>query len=79
MTDYTILPMIVVLETDLVGDGLGKPWVSSKYCKAGDVYGKLNSAVFENIAVYLSLVCENVGYQYVSAMLYYSKLEPAFI
>ena len=63
MTNYTILPMIVVLETDLVGGRLGKPWVSSKYCKAGDVCGKLNSVVFENIAFYLSRFCEKVGYQ----------------
>ena len=51
MTNYTILPMNVVLETDLVGGRLGEPWVSSKYCKAGDVCGKLNSVVFENIAL----------------------------
>ena len=62
-----------------MGGRLGKPWLSSKYCNAGDVCGKLNSAVFESIAFYLSRVCENVGYQYVSATLYYSKLEPAFI
>ena len=52
---------------------MGKPWLSSKYCNAGDVCGKLNSAVFESIAFYLSRVCENVGYQYDAAELGPSK------